>query len=215
MQIYKNEKDLTAALTHLSQKDKKLAAAFEKYGTPPLRKRIGGFAGMAQILVSQQVSTAAAATIFNRFEEAMGALLPENLLALDEATLSGVGISRPKQRYLRILAENVVSGDLDFKKLDRADNQTIYDTLVSMTGIGPWSAECYLLFVLRRADMFPAGDLALQHGVRIMYGMDDKPSAEALADFAQRWQPYRGAAARLLWSFYNGEMAEMRALKSK
>jgi DNA-3-methyladenine glycosylase II len=215
MQIYKNEKDLTTALTLLSEKDKPLAAAFQKYGTPPMRKKIGGFPGLAQLLVSQQVSTAAAETIFRRFEEAMGGLEPENLLALDEATLSGCGISRPKQRYLRILSETVVSGALDLKKLDRADNETIYNTLVSITGIGPWTAECYLLFVLRRADMFPAGDLALQHGVRIMYGMDDKPSAEALADFAQRWQPYRGAAARLLWSFYNGEMAEMRAQKAK
>lgn len=213
MQTYKNEKDLTTALTLLSEKDKPLAAAFQKYGTPPLRKKISGFPGLAQLLVSQQVSTAAAATIFSRFEEAMGDLVPQNLLALDEATLSGVGLSRPKQRYLRILAESILSGELDLKKLDRADNETVYQTLVAITGIGPWTAQCYLLFVLRRADMFPAGDLALQHGVRIMYGMDDKPSAEALADFAQRWQPYRGAAARLLWSFYNGEMAEMRALK--
>lgn len=215
MQIYKNQKDLAAALTHLSEKDEKLAAAFEKYGTPPLRKRIGGFAGLAQILVSQQVSTAAAATIFARFEAAMGELRPENLLALDDATLSAVGLSRPKQRYLRILAEKIAGGELDMKKLDRADNETIYNSLVAITGIGPWSAECYLLFVLRRADMFPAGDLALQHGVRMMYGLDNKPGAEALADFAQRWQPYRGAAARLLWSYYNGEMAEMRAQKGK
>lgn len=215
MQIYKNQKDLAAALTHLSEKDEKLAAAFEKYGTPPLRKRIGGFAGLAQILVSQQVSTAAAATIFARFEAAMGELRPENLLALDDATLSAVGLSRSKQRYLRILAEKIAGGELDMKKLDRADNETIYNSLVAITGIGPWSAECYLLFVLRRADMFPAGDLALQHGVRMMYGLDNKPGAEALADFAQRWQPYRGAAARLLWSYYNGEMAEMRAQKGK
>ena len=215
MQIYKNQKDLTTALTYLSAKDENLAVAFQKYGTPPLRKRTRGFAGLAQILISQQVSTAAAATIFSRFEAAMGALEPENLLALDAAALSGVGLSRSKQRYLRILAEKIAGGELDMKKLDRADNETIYNTLVAITGIGPWSAECYLLFALRRADMFPAGDLALQHGVRMMYGMDDKPSTEALADFAQRWQPYRGAAARLLWSYYNGEMAEMRARKGK
>ena len=215
MQIYKNQKDLTTALTYLSAKDENLAVAFHKYGTPPLREKTRGFAGLAQILISQQVSTAAAASIFSRFEAAMGGLEPENLLALDEATLSGCGLSRPKQRYLRILSETVMSGALDFKKLDRADNETIYDTLVAITGIGPWTAQCYLLFALRRADMFPAGDLALQHGVRMMYGMDYKPSAEALADFAQRWQPYRGAAARLLWSYYNGEMTEMRAQKSK
>lgn len=211
MQIYKNEKDLTKALSILAEQDKPLAAAFEKYGTPPMREKIGGFPGLAQLLVSQQVSTAAAETIFGRFQAAMGELRPENLLALDDATLSGVGLSRPKQRYLRILAEAVLSGELDLQKLDRADNETIYDTLVAITGIGPWTAECYLLFVLRRADMFPAGDLALQHGVRMMYGLDDKPNAAALADFAQRWQPYRGAAARLLWSYYNGELAEARS----
>lgn len=210
MQIYKSQKDLTSALEILASQDKKLGAAFEEYGTPPLRKRSGGFPGLAQLLISQQVSTAAASTIHGRFVELIGEVRPENMLALSEADLSGCGISRPKQRYLRILAEAVVSDGLDFKKLDKADNETVYKTLVSMTGIGPWTAECYLLFILRRADMFPAGDLALQHGVRIMYGFDDKPDAERLADFATRWSPHRGAAARLLWSYYNGEQAKKR-----
>lgn len=211
MQIYKNQKDLTVALENLAATDKTLAAAFDKYGTPPLRKRVGGFSGMAQILISQQVSTAAASTIYARFENAIGEVTAQNLLAMDEAALAGCGLSRPKQRYLRLLAEAVMDGTLDFKKLDRLDDQSIYDTLLAQTGIGPWSAECYLLFCLRRADLFPAGDLALQHGVRLMYGLADKPSAEALADFATRWQPYRGAAARLLWVYYNGELAAARA----
>ena len=211
MQIYKNQKDLTAALENLAAEDKKLAAAFDKYGTPPLNKRVGGFSGMAKILVSQQVSTAAATTIYNRFEEAIGEVRAENLLAMEDAALAACGLSRPKQRYLKLLAEAVLDGTLDFKKLDRQDDSKVYETLLAQAGIGPWSAECYLLFCLRRADLFPAGDLALQHGVRMMYGLDDKPTAEALADFARRWQPYRGAAARLLWVYYNGELAERRA----
>jgi DNA-3-methyladenine glycosylase II len=210
MQIYKNSNDLTTALEALAAKDKKLAAAFEEYGTPPLRKRRAGFAGLAQLLISQQVSTAAAATIHQRFETLIGEVRPENLLALSDAELSGCGLSRPKQRYLRILAEAIISGALDLPKLHKADNETIYKALVALTGIGPWTAECYLLFILRRADMFPAGDLALQQGVRIMYGLDAKPGAETLRAFAARWAPYRGAAARLLWTYYNGEQAKNR-----
>lgn len=213
MQTYKKEKDLTQALTHLAKSDKTLASAFREYGTPPMRKAIGGFPGLVQLLVSQQVSTAAAATIFRRFEEAVGTLEPQNLLALDEATLSGCGISRPKQRYLRILAEAVLNEELDFKKLDRGDNATIYDSLVAITGIGPWTAQCYLLFVLCRADMFPSGDLALQEATKLLYGLKTRPDAAELAEFAERWAPYRGAAARLLWTYYNGEQAKKRAAR--
>lgn len=207
MQIYKSTADLTAALTHLAAQDKPLAAAFERYGTPPLRDAVSGFAGLARLLISQQVSTAAAAAIQGRFEAAIGKVTAENLLALDDEALGACGISRPKQKYLRGLAVAVCQDGLDFKKLDKADNETVYDTLLALKGIGPWTAQCYLLFSLRRADMFPAGDLALQHAVRLMYQMNEKPSAEAVAEFAKRWQPYRGAAARLLWSYYNGEMA--------
>ena len=210
MQIYKNEKDLTTALKFLAEEDEKLAAAFQKYGTPPLREAKHGFAGLARLLISQQVSTKAAAAIQARFEALLGEVDAVTLLAHSDDDLGQCGISRPKQRYLRGLAEAVADGTLDLAALDRADNDTVYDTLIGLKGIGPWTAQCYLLFSLRRADMFPAGDLALQHGVRILYGLDDKPDTDALADFAMRWQPYRGAAARLLWSFYNGELDAAR-----
>ena len=116
----------------------------------------------------------------------------------------------PQTRYLRGLAEAVVSDGLDLPALRRADNETVYDTLIKLTGIGPWTAECYLLFSLRRADIFPSGDLALQHAVRLLYGLDARPDAAALTDFAMRWQGHRGAAARLLWHYYNGEQAKNR-----
>ena len=104
-------------------------------------------------------------------------------------------------------AEAVVSDGLDLPALRRADNET-FMTRCNMKGIGPWTAECYLLFSLRRADIFPSGDLALQHAVRLLYGLDARPDAAALADFATRWAGHRGAAARLLWVYYNGEQAK-------
>lgn len=213
MQTYKSEADLTAALQQLADSDAVLAAAFAEYGTPPLRKQLRGFAGLARLLISQQVSTAAAAAIQAKFEAAIGTVTAENFLALSGADLAACGISRPKQAYLRGLAEAAADGSLDFKKLDRAADAAVYETLTALKGIGPWTAQCYLLFSLRRPDMFPAGDLALQEGVKMLYGLAARPSAADLAEFAGRWQPHRGAAARLIWQFYNGELDKQRAAK--
>ena len=116
----------------------------------------------------------------------------------------------PNSVICAALAEAVVSDGLDLPALRRADNASVYETLVSLKGIGPWTAECYLLFCLSRADIFPSGDLALQHAVRLLYGLNERPDAAALTDFAMRWQGHRGAAARLLWLYYNGEQAKKR-----
>jgi DNA-3-methyladenine glycosylase II len=210
MQTYKTKKHLQDALNLLAENDKPLAAAYAEYGVPPMRARPDGFEGLTRLLISQQVSTAAATAIQARFDAAIGEINAVNLLAMSDADLSACGISRPKQRYLRGLAEAVVSDGLDLAALRRADNATVYDTLVKLTGIGPWTAQCYLLFSLRRADIFPSGDLALQQAVRLLYGLDERPDAAQLADFATRWADHRGAAARLLWLYYNGEQAKKR-----
>jgi DNA-3-methyladenine glycosylase II len=175
-----------------------------------MRARPDGFEGLTRLLISQQVSTAAAAAIQARFDAAIGEINAINLLAMSDADLSACGISCPKQRYLRGLAEAVVSDGLDLAALRRADNATVYDRLVKLTGIGPWTAQCYLLFSLRRADIFPSGDLALQQAVRLLYSLDARPDAAQLTDFATRWAGHRGAAARLLWLYYNGEQAKKR-----
>ena len=111
------------------------------------------------------------------FDAAIGEINAVNLLAMDDDALAACGISAPNSRYLRGLAEAVVSDGLDLPALRRADNETVYDTLIKLTGIGPWTAECYLLFSLRRADIFPSGDLALQHAVQLLYGLDARPDA--------------------------------------
>lgn len=213
MQRYQNQKQLTAALQILAQKDPKLSAAFAEYGTPPLRKRPDGFDGLARLLISQQVSTAAAAAIQAKFEAAIGEATPMAYLAMDDDDIAACGISRPKRLYLRGLAEAVVHDGLDLPALRKADSEDVYRTLVALKGIGPWTAQCYLLFCLRRADMFPAGDLALQEAVKMLYRKKQRPSADELAAFAKRWTPHRGAAARLLWTYYNGELDKKRAAK--
>jgi len=210
MQSYKTKKQLQAALNQLAENDKPLARAYGEYGVPPLHARPDGFEGLARLLISQQVSTAAASAIQARFDAVIGESNAVNLLAMNDDALATCGISGPKRRYLRGLAEAVVSDELDLPALRRADNETIYNKLVKLTGIGPWTAECYLLFSLRRADIFPSGDLALQHAVRLLYGLDARPDARALADFATSWSGHRSAAARLLWVYYNGEQAKNR-----
>ncbi len=205
IRIYKNKADLRRAVEWLAGRDKRLAHTYERHGLPDLRARPDGFSGLVRLLISQQVSTAAAAAIQAKFDQQVPSAEPHAILSLSAEELAACGISRPKQRYLRILAEALESGDLDLKALHRADNTEIYNALTALTGIGPWTAECYLLFSLRRRDVFPAGDLALQQAYKMLYRKRQRPDAKQLAKLAKIWSPHRGAAARLLWHYYNGE----------
>lgn len=219
MQTYKNEKQVTDALRLLAAQDSVLAAALQRHGPPPMRQLAEGFIGLTRLLIGQQVSTAAAATIRERFESLLDeedeAAAPYALLALPEEAVAACGISRAKQNYMRHLAEAIVSDGLDLAALRQADNETVYQKLTQLKGVGPWTAQCYLLFSLGRADMFPGGDLALQQAIKLLYGLNDKPSADEAAEFALRWQPHRGAAARFLWHYYNGELAAARQKKAE
>ncbi|MDB2668387.1 DNA-3-methyladenine glycosylase 2 family protein [Alphaproteobacteria bacterium] len=208
MQTYTTQSDVEAALISLADQDEGMARAFEKYGTPPLRRRKDGFAGLIGLLISQQVSTKAAQAIQARFDAQFPKPQPEHLLAASDERLAACGISRPKQRYLRHLASAIMARDVDLKALRGADDAAVFDKLTSLLGIGPWTADCYLLFNLGRCDRFPAGDLALQEGYRLLYCLNERPDATRLTELAQRWQPHRAAAARMLWTFYNGELGK-------
>ena len=129
-------------------------------------------------------------------------MTPQAWLAADDATLAACGVSAPKRRYLSGLAQAVLDGHLLFSALHRAENDAAHKMLTALTGIGPWTADCYLLFNMRRADCFPAGDLALQEGYRLLYRKNTRPDAAQLTALAQDWSPLRGAAARLLWVYY-------------
>lgn len=171
-------------------------------GRPPLRKRAPGFKGLSAVIVSQQVSTASAAAIWKRVEHRFPALTAGDILLSDDADLQACGLSRPKIRTLRAIAEAVDAGQLDFDRLATFAADQAFDELVAVKGIGPWTANVYLLFCLGHADAFPAGDLALQEAARMGFDLPERPTPDALIQLAEPWRPYRGVAAKLLWAFY-------------
>ena len=194
---------LTAALDALSLADPiAIAHMREVAGMPPLRNRAPGFEGLAAIIVSQQVSTAAAATIFARVEAAINPLTPAAVLACDEAALRACGLSMPKQKALRAIAHAIHSGDLGLEMLAEMEAHEAHDALCAVNGIGPWSANIFLLFCLGHSDAWPAGDLALQEAARIALKLRARPDAKQLEKIGERWRPHRAVAARLLWAYY-------------
>jgi DNA-3-methyladenine glycosylase II len=171
-------------------------------GPPPLRRRQPGFAGMAAIIVSQQVSVASASAIFRRLETALAPLEANAVLDATDETLRGCGLSTPKIRALRALAKAIVEDGLDLAALASLDAAEAHRALIAVKGVGPWTADIFLLFCVGHPDAFPHGDLALQEAARLALGLDSRPDARELARIAERWRPWRGVAARMLWAFY-------------
>ena len=169
---------------------------------PPLRKRDGGFGGLIAIIMAQQLSVASAAAITARLRAAVAPFSPENLLATPVETLIAAGLSQPKIRATISVAEAAVSGRLDFEALAGMSGEAAHAALVDVKGIGPWTADIYLLFCLGHPDVFPAGDLALQEAARLALHLETRPDETLMATLARRWSPYRGVAALMLWAFY-------------
>ncbi|KAA9009495.1 DNA-3-methyladenine glycosylase 2 family protein [Histidinibacterium aquaticum] len=166
----------------------------------PLRRREDGFAALASAIVSQQVSTASAAAIWARCEGA-GLTEADAVRCAADDILRQAGLSRPKQRYLRALAE----AGIDYEVLRRAPDEEVIATLVAVPGIGRWTAEIYAMFSLGRRDVFAAGDLALQEAARRLYGLERRPTERELRERAQAWSPWASVAARALWAYYRLE----------
>ena len=200
--------DLDAAITRLAALDPGFVDhALTVGGRPPLRRRDPGFEGLAGIVVSQQVSTASAAAIFGRLKAALGPAdgAPFDAAAVaaaDDELLRRVGLSSAKIRTLRALAAAVLDGTLAIDALAALPAEEAAARLVAVKGIGPWTAEVFLLFCLGHADAWPAGDIALQEAARVACGLEGRPDAAALTRLAERWRPHRAVAARLLWSYY-------------
>jgi DNA-3-methyladenine glycosylase II len=169
-------------------------------GDPPLRRNAVGFVGLAQVVVSQQLSAASATAIWKRTEVAVNPFEAETLLALDDAVLRTAGLSRGKVKTLRAVAVALNSGALRFDEAVAADE--LRQALLAISGIGPWTADIYALFCRGDADGFAAGDLALQIAAQRAFDLESRPNARELEEIAERWRPWRGVAARLLWSFY-------------
>jgi DNA-3-methyladenine glycosylase II len=183
------------------------AALMADLGGPlPLRLREPGFEGLARIVVSQQVSVASAAAIWARFAATFATdgvgLQASTILAASDDDLRGAGLSRPKVRTMRAIATAISTGELALDGLDHASNDEVHQALTGVSGIGPWTADIFLMFCLGRADGFPPGDLALQEAAKLVMGLDARPSAAELLVIAERWRPWRSVAARLLWAYY-------------
>ena len=170
-------------------------------GDPPLRRRPAGFEGLARIVVGQQVSVASATAIWRRTEMLCSPFEPKALLALEDVHLAGAGLSRAKIRTLRAIAIACGNG-LDLTQLDHLSEEEIHDALTDVSGIGPWTADVFILFCLGRADGWAPGDLALQVAAQHALDLSDRPGKDAMLELAERWRPWRGVAARLLWAYY-------------
>ncbi|HOB14344.1 MAG TPA: DNA-3-methyladenine glycosylase 2 family protein [Novosphingobium sp.] len=180
-----------------------IASALERAGYPEPRIRPTGYGTMMRTIVGQQVSVAAAASMWRKFEDYAGPDLDiERVLSADFDTLRACGLSRQKQGYMRSLCELVASGGLDFDALPQDDEEAIA-LLTRIKGIGRWSAEIYLLFAEGRPDIWPAGDLAVQAGLAKLLDLEERPSEKATRDLAEKWRPHRGATAIFTWHCYN------------
>jgi DNA-3-methyladenine glycosylase II len=177
---------------------------YRRNGVPPLWKREPGYATLLLIILEQQVSLASARAAYARLETELGVVTPEAFLGLDDATLRAVGFSRQKAGYGRGLAAALLAGEVDLTRLADADDSTARAELMAIRGIGPWTADVYLLFVLGRQDAWPTGDRALQVSLGRLKAFDGVPDPATTDRVAEAWRPWRSVAARMLWHDYLG-----------
>jgi len=201
-----DEAALLAGVRWLSERDADLARLYETMGPPPLWPREPGFATMLRLILEQQVSLASAQAVYDKVLARIPDLTAAAFLTLDDDALKAAGFSRQKARYGRGLAEAMVTGELALDDLADMDDDAAAATLVRIKGVGPWTAQNYLLFALRRPDAWPLGDLALAVAAQRVKNLPERPGPEALTALGEPWRPWRAVAARMLWHFYlNGQ----------
>jgi DNA-3-methyladenine glycosylase II len=194
--------DLEQAIRALLKQDPRLNPIFEVAGMPALRRREPGFAGLAAIVSGQQLSTASAAAIWARVSAAFDPFDHDALRRARADRLGRLGLSAAKIKTLKGVARELAAGRLTFDVLANEDADAAHNTLTALHGIGPWTADVYLLFCLGHGDAWPAGDLAVQEAVKIGLGLKTRPTAKQMAPLAEPWRPMRGAAAHLWWTYY-------------
>ncbi len=199
-----------SGLGELCARDRDLAAVIERHGPPPAWSRDPGFATLVRIILEQQVSLASARAVHARLEAALGRVTPEALLGESEESLRSLGFSRQKSGYCRELARSVVRRELDLASLERLGDDEARETLTSIRGIGPWTANIYLLMALGRPDVWPVGDQALAVAAQRLKRWRSAPTHERLEKLARPWRPWRSVAARILWHYYLAELAPDR-----
>jgi len=198
------QQTLALAARELAARDALLANIHATYGDPPLWQRTAGFRTLVHIILEQQVSLSSAKSMLLRLEREIQPFTAERFIELGEMRLRGLGVTRQKSAYLLHLSESVMSGELSLKRLARMNDEQVLVQLTRIKGIGLWSANIYLLMAMRRADIWPAGDLALAVAIKELKGLPAKPSHAELELIAEQWRPHRAVAARMLWQYYLG-----------
>jgi DNA-3-methyladenine glycosylase II len=202
MTIIACDADLEEGMAALCLMQPEWRTIIARTGLPPLRRRAAGFEALVGIVVGQQLSVASARAVLARVESVLAPLTPERILAATDDEMRLSGLSRPKQRTLRAVAAAIDTGQLDLATLEGASPEFVHAHMTAVSGIGPWTADIYLLFCLGHRDGFAAGDLAIQDAARVAFGLPGRPKAAELTTMAEAWRPWRGVAARLLWAYY-------------
>lgn len=197
-----SQAELEQAIHALVARDPRLAAVFEVAGMPALRRREPGYAGLAAIVCGQQLSTASAAAIWGRVSAAFTPFDHDSLRKVRADRLGRLGLSAAKIKTLKAVAREIATERLNLDVLANEDADAAHNTLTGLHGIGPWTADVYLLFCLGHGDAWPSGDLAVQEAVKIGLGLKQRPTPKQMVALAEPWRPMRGAAAHLWWSYY-------------
>jgi DNA-3-methyladenine glycosylase II len=193
---------LDDAVRTLVTQDKRLGPILDSAGMPALRRREPGFAGLAHIVCGQQLSTASAGAIWARLSTAFDPFEAEAIRRARADRLGRLGLSAAKIKTLKHVARELAAGRLNLDVLANEDADAAHNTLIALPGIGPWTADVYLLFCLGHGDAWPAGDLAVQEAIKVGLGLPARPTAKEMMPLAEPWRPLRGAAAHLWWSYY-------------
>jgi DNA-3-methyladenine glycosylase II len=196
------KKTFRHALQYLGGIDRDLAQVLDRYGPPPINLRKPGFPTLVQIILEQQVSLASAKAAFTRLLTSSSPLTPSNFLKLDDDTLLKIGFSRQKTLYCRQLSQTIMSNDLNLAELKNLNDLTVRKRLMMVKGIGPWTADIYLLMALGRPDIWPGKDLALVSALQDLKGLSKPADLAVFEHLSDAWRPWRAVAARILWHFY-------------
>ncbi len=199
-----SESDIEAGVSFLVAQEPRFGAVIKTYGLPPARHVENCLPSLLKIVTEQLISLQAADAIWQRIESSLHPFAPEEIFARSEAELKSLGLSGAKARSFIALSQAVVTGDLNFHALAKMGDEDALRKLISLPGIGPWTADIYLLTALGRTDACPSGDLALQVAAQHLLGMDERPTPKDFLALAEAWRPWRSVAARLLWSHYRG-----------
>jgi DNA-3-methyladenine glycosylase II len=197
-----DDESFAQGIAYLCQVDPDLQRVDKEFGPPPLWRRAPGFQTLVHIILEQQVSTASAEATLAKLQKAIPSFTPESFLQLSETELRQIGFSRQKTAYCRGLASAILDGELDLEQLERQDDAAARSSLVRLKGIGNWTADNYLLMVLLRPDIIPAGDLALIAALQELKGLPSRPTVQEVEQIALAWRPWRAVATRFLWHYY-------------